>query len=378
MDPVIFRFYRSENRWLHEKITQSHTHDIRALWRQDNLLFSAGVDAQLGVVHLATQNMHFQRLLPPSFSRNVHCYDNLILCNYGSYLELWTTQPEEKLKLLVKLKAAETSPFRIVHLSRTSFAVATSSKLMIYKLAFSKDNRLEGCEKAYSGEIGEDCVAQNLLLSPSGRRMFVVAQDGSLMMVNVAEETIETKARLPGAPVICCAASSQLVAFGDSQGNVNLYDHDLKLKSSLPKQAAAVPLAMHFESDRLYIAYDDLVFGEFCTKSGKYAAWSESCFKESAFESRLQQIRKAILSTDGVRDLVLTPSNDLLLGFEAKVCLAKKSLLPSDCKQGITVSPDFFNAVRLWRHHDDVAVCEISGNQLASNLPPILKKKRFV
>lgn len=378
MDPVIFRLYRSENRWLHEKITQSHTHDIRALWRQNDLLFSAGVDAQLGVVQLSSANMHFQRLLPPSFSRNVQCHDNLILCNYGTHLELWTTQPEEKLKLLVKLKAAASSPFQLVDLCRTSFAVATAAKLMIFKLSLTKDNRLEGCEKVYSTELTDDCVVQNILLSSSGRRMFVSAQDGRLMVVNVAEETLETKARLTGTPVTCAAASAQLVAFGDSQGNITLYDHDLKLKCSLPKQSTAVPVALHFENDRLYIAYDDLVFGEFCTKAGKYAAWSENCLKDAAFEAKLAQIRKGVLSSDGVRDIVLTPSNDVLLGFEAKVCLAKKSLLPTDCKQGLSVSPDFVNAVRLWRHHDEVAVCEISGNQLATNLPPILKKKRFV
>lgn len=375
---MIFRLYRSENRWLHEKITQTHTHDIRALWRQDDVLYSAGVDAQLGVVRLSAPKMPFQRILPPNFTRNVQCHDNLILCNYASHLELWTTQPDEKLKLLVKLKATGSAPFQLVHLCRTSFAVATPAKVMVYKLTFSKDNRIEGCEKVYSFDLPEDCVVQSLLLSLSGRRLFIAMRDGRLMMGNVVEESTETKARLTGSPVTCCAASAQLVAFGDSQGNVTIYDHDLKLKCALPKQATAVPLAMHFENDRLYVAYDDLVFCEYCTKAGKFAVWSENCLKDQAFDSRLAEIRRSVLSCDGVRDVVLTPANDVLLGFEAKVCLARKSLLPGNCSEGIAVNPDFFNAVRLWRHHEDIAVCEISGNQLASNLPPILKKKRFV
>ena len=77
-------------------------------------------------------------------------------------------------------------------------------------------------------------------------------------------------------------------------------------------------------------------------------------------------------------DIVITPTNDVLLGFEAKVFHVKKQLVPSDVKQGMVSSPDFLNAVKLWRHHDDVAVCEISGSQLVSRLPPIIKKKRFV
>ncbi|OQR79586.1 cirhin-like [Tropilaelaps mercedesae] len=379
VDPIIFRLYRSEGRWLHEKITQTHTHDIRALWRQDDRLFSAGVDAQLGVVHLASANMHFQRLLPPSFARNVQCHDSLLLLNYGTHLELWTTQPAEKLKLLVKLRAACTSPFRVVHICRTSFAVATSTKLMVYKVSLSKDNRLENCEKVYSTELADDAAAvQSMTFAPSGRRMFVTLQDGRVMVVNVVEEIVETKARIVGAPVTCAAVGPQLVAFGDSQGNVTLYDHDMRLKCGLPRHSSAVPLALRFESDRLYVAYDDLMFFEFCTKAERYAAWSEHCLKDQSFEARISQIRRGMLSSDGVRDLVVMPTNDVLLGFEAKVCLARKSLLPADCKQGIVVCPDFFNAVRLWRHDDDVAVCEISGNQIASSLPPILKKKRFV
>lgn len=378
VDPVIFRLYRSENRWLHEKIIQSHTHDIRALWLQDDRLFSVGVDAQLGVIHLSSPNKHFQRILPPSFSRNVECDDNLLLFNYGTHVELWTTQPGEKLKLLVKLKASISSPFRVVHICRTSFAVASATKVMIYKLSLSRDNRLEGCEKIYSNELPDDVAVRSLLLSSSGRRLFIALQDGRLILANVAEETIDTRARLTGASVTCCAAGPQFVAFGDSLGNVTLYDHDLKLKCSLPKHSTAVPLAMHFENDRLYVGYDDLIFYEFCTRAEKYAAWSENCLKDQNFEARVTQIRKGMLSSDGLRDIVLTPSSDVLLGFEAKVCLAKKALLPTDCKQGVAVSPDFSNAVRLWRHYDDVAVCEISGNQLALNLPPILKKKRFV
>ncbi|XP_003747180.1 U3 small nucleolar RNA-associated protein 4 homolog [Galendromus occidentalis] len=377
VDPVIFKFFRGEGHWLHQKITQMHTHDIRAIWTEDDRLFTAGVDAQLGVVHLNSQNLHFQRILPPSYSRNIQTHENLILLNYGASVELWTTLPKDKIKMLVNLKAPKSSPFRYSTLCRSSFAVANDRKLMIYKFSLSKDNQLESVEKVYTTELPETCPLQSILLSPSGRRLFCAFQDGRLQMVNVAEETIETKAMLPATPITCSAVGSHLVAFGDVQGNVSLYDHDLKFKCTTPS-SSATPVSLRFENDRLYVANNDLTFFEFCTKSEKYALWSDNCLKASAFEEKLAQIRKSMLSADGINDIVITPTNDVLLGFEAKVFHVKKSLVPADLKQGMIASPDFLNAVKLWRHHDDVAVCEISGSQLVSQLPPILKKKRFV
>jgi len=370
-----------------------HCNDVKAICSIGDKIVSGGID---GYIRFSKDMKKWGRPIPPIPQHSAVTVANQaksVLLQYRTHMELWRldrTGPYPKPTCLLKAKAPESEAIVRSTVSTDSrwIAYATPSKLRLLQLnIISVDHKKPVVTAEKVRSLPTECNGTStFLFTPDVTKLLVATPSGDLHVLSVSDK-VQTLCTISqeelglrdGIQQLAVSGDSGLVAAADHSGSVCVVDLAVnKVSCPLPKRRyMATALSFHPTSKDLVVAYSDGIVQEVDTTIGSYTKFGRSL--EGPLISGHRVISDISFDVAQPQIIILRAEDVLFIVDKEQVMNGVVTDRKSRYGPGISACDQFEHLAYGGNlgTAGTLLMVEVSPDQLAVQLPPVLRIYRF-